>query len=663
MTPDYLLNISTLLGIIPTRFVQLAVLSLVFVSGTTMSAQIVSPTSEGNPQQKEKKQGNSSEFKIYEDTFDIRKVHYVRYDFEEEADSNRIFIDSFTLNDQAYRFIHRSNPPYIHLGRPGSPHRSAQPGEILQQTFSDIGVHTFDLYLLPMDKLLLYRQQAPITRARVHQGFNSQNTDATLQDNTVITLDFSRHFHHGKQGVLRLKRILDRGVYKDNQSKIMAFQAGLKYTPDSSMWQGALLYTFNEVTRKENGGIQNDSLIFDNDLYIKRYSIPTVLSDAQLRLTRYRITSLNRYFIASNKKLFVHDNLSYQKDIFKYYDLNIRETSDSLFYGAYLVDNRGINFSLAGQKIANDLYAGYRSAGNIQSIHAGIRYQYDQWKNDTAQKSFHLVIPHASIRAKWGTLFSSKHNVQFSLFHRRGFKWDNTLYFHSEKWGQLKLETGGSSLPPTLQQSWVYLSRIKVRDTTFSNVESFRFGGIYYAPGVNLSLGFYSNVYNRYLYWDQDAIPRQMDRALTLYEYRLQHLLHTGILYFANAVYFNASKRLDILQIPQWYTTHTLFAQHKFYNAVTRLRYGATLRYVRGGALAPGYSPLFGQYHLPKEVPDYDYYYNLDLFFLLKVPQFTIYLRLDNATDVIQQRLWHYAERWPANDWELRLGIKWVLLN
>ncbi len=637
--------------------------SLLFCPGT-IKAQIVPPGNKNPTGFKNDSSKFSGKFRIYEDAFDINNLRYFRYDFESPEDSFRIFVDSLEIDAQEYKPINLQAIPYLDLGRPGSPARPVVPASPFSRDFLETGVHAWDIYLYPAGKLYLYKQDKPLTVARVNQGFNGVNTDGTLQDNTLIKIDFSRRFAHNVQSVLHLNRILDRGFYKNDENRLMAFQTAFKLTPDSSKFQSALLYNFNELIRNEIGGVSDDSLIFDNQFYAKRLSLPVILTDANLRLTGFRLESFNRYYLTPRRKgLLLHDNLYYEREAFKFYDKQVEDSSAQLFYGNYLLDKRGMRSIWTAHKFGNELYAGLSGSKYLKYLHAGLRYRYERWNNDADRKDFHLLIPFAAAQFSYGKLLNSTHRIEASILHRKGLKWQNKLQLTLSKWGNLKLDLEGTIRAPSLQHEWIYISGKKYRDSTFSNLTSHRFAVHYILPGYGLNASVQAFWYHNYIYWDRDVQPVQVEAPVKLLSYSIQHQFHIWYIYLNNSIYYNASSDKEILLLPEWYSKHEIYAQHYFYNPLTLVRYGANVRYIRGGNLAPAYAPWLGQYHLPKQAPPYKAYYTTDLFFLLKVPQFDIYVRLDNATDLIQQRLYHNAEYWPATDWEFRMGLKWLLLN
>ncbi len=606
---------------------------------------------------------DDSSFKIYEDSFDLRNVSYHSYDFENPQDTQNIALDSLEVTDNQYELIQKQVVPYLDLGRIGSPARSIFASYNQHYAFLDLGIHTWDLYLYPTDQVRFYRQRIPIARTFVSQGINTINTSNSLQDNTLIELDFSRNIVKGKQLVLHYRRITDLGYFKENRTGITSFKTALLFSPDSTRWQSALSYSFNEVLREENGGVVDDSLILDDTLHALRFSIPNTLSDAHLRLTQYHIQSFNRYYLQRKKSTrYFHDNLSFEKTVFKYYDKNTNTEHDSLFYRTLLIDSRGISNIISEQKISNDIYFGYEMADRVHS-HLGIVGQFSRWKNDTSIRNYILLQPYAKANIKWGSMMYSSHRVLFSILDRKGYDISNHFILQKRKWGSLDLSLSLEKKPSPIQTEWLILSQRLVRDTVFKSVFTHNLGGQYAYRPAQIQFGIHIIQLVNYIYYDTASHPIQLANKLMAVEYSAKHHLHIGAFHMENQIFYTASRNLAELLIPEWSTRHDLYLQHPFYNDKTMLRYGLTLNITKGGAFAPAYNPLLGQYIANKKSYPYSGYYTTAPYLMLKVPQFTLFVRIDRAEDLIRQRLWHYAANWPAPDWEFRLGIKWILLK
>lgn len=185
------------------------------------------------------------------DTF---KIYHL---FADNPNQEYPFSDSLLNNNfQQYNPTQKRVLNYANLGNLGSAHYPLMYQSNFRQGF-DVGLHQYDLYLNPTNKIKYHNIQRPYTRAFYSQG--------ATQNDHIFRGEFSRNFKNGFNMNVDYQRINQSGQFRFQRALISAFAASLRIHPNEQ-YDAFVSFNTNTVQQQDNGGanVPSDNQFIDD---------------------------------------------------------------------------------------------------------------------------------------------------------------------------------------------------------------------------------------------------------------------------------------------------------------------------------------------------------------------------------------------------------------
>ncbi len=640
----------------------------------------------------------------------------------------------FPFSDSLLGGLHQYDPirnqrfDFANLGNLGSAARPL----LFQPTWRrgfDVGQHQFDLYQMTTADVRYYKITQAYTQAAFSQG--------TTQGDAQFNIRFSRNFANGLNFSIEHRRINNLGSYDFQRAKNSATAAGMWIHPKSGRYDGYLSFVSNAIEQQNNGGIAEDL----SEEVIPAYQVDIQLGTAnsrnankELAYTQYFYLNGGRKKVGSSKvgslqpgSTVTLDSLSSQlpdsikvdtstsqkrtgttlsstsppnpqsairnpqskRSFTLYHQIALRNesykyadaTPDTVFYGNFLVDKRGIRHYLELKKLENTL--------KLQTFKLR-----QQTLTDTSQYS--RALPKESDLLEVGLVHSAYflqqepvdtgtiHNVfltgrlNFSLGERLrlrsyahlgiganagDFRLSGELFLNLKKIGALRLEAVNQLYSPSLLPQRFYVTEQEVWKNSFGRTLETSLAGEYSLPQIRLSVGGQYHLLNNLIYFDSLGQPRQSG-TFSIVQLTAQKDFKYGPLHMDNAAFLQQTTS-DVLPLPQFYTKHSLYLEGKIFKKVMLTRIGVDARLI-APYRPPGYNPLIGQFHLQKE-QDLPFTPLLDVFLSFRVKTFRFFFKIENLLTLPLQTYYYQTANHPMPfgylNGGMRMGISWRLVD
>ena len=281
--------------------------------------------------------------------------------------------DSTLPLTQRFNPVRRNGNTIVDLGHFASPQKDisllATPNFGLQSGFNPYPFQNKDAR-----NFRFYDAKVPLTRFSYFQGSGGfVSLDALHTQNLTpgwnVTLDYSSvintEFYDGSK-----QNHLHRGT-----------SIGSFYQSPNKRFKNITTLTWNRARRNENGGMENDTLLFRDDriagkrnpdidsrgLYYPR------LSDAKSFYGARRHVTENQFYNHSGNSYVFH-KAEWNRTVFRYFDPSV----DTGFYGSgYLLSADTINDSSAWNGLNNQIGLGFKSTWNKVKIFGKVAFNHE----------------------------------------------------------------------------------------------------------------------------------------------------------------------------------------------------------------------------------------------------------------------------------------------
>lgn len=639
---------------------------------TTTPTTTTPTTTSGDPNQRQQQQQQNQQA-LYNDvdTFGVFAF------YAENPQEERPFKDSL-LNDYYQQFdpVRRRDFDWIHLGLVGS---AAQPivfQPVLRQGF-DIGLHQYDLYVTPVQRLPFYRLEKAYTNLSFTQG--------SAQPDGILLAQFSRNFAKGINYTLDYQRIsqLSQQTQFINQSnQHTTFSNGLSYKGPNGRYEGYFAYAANTINHEDNGGLITEPA--QGGDFSSPSSADVYLDDARTRHTHREIAYTHFYRVGGGVDSLGHTRRAYTLNHqfiygshkYKYYDDFAQ--SDTFFYKRFPVllnDDRGIRFYLEDRVIENSFKistfkldrkgSGKGNAAKRQRdvLEVGLRHA----RHQVSQEPVDTVLNNLFLEGRIGFQPNDRINVQGEA--HLGLLWANAgdyrlsgqLQWNTGKIGALSVQFTNQLASPAWLQSSYYLTQEPLWQNDFKKTLSTHLWATYALPKWRIRVSGGYHLLNNYIYYDTTALPRQISAPISIVQLALIKNFKLGPIYLDNVAALQKSSEEDALRLPQLFAKHSLYYQGRWFK-VLEVRFGADLRYSTN-YYANYYNPVTGQFQLQND-REVALYPALDAFFCMRVTRFRAFIKWENFTSLfIKDRLFYQTAYYGHPTAAIRWGISWRLVN
>lgn len=553
---------------------------------------------------------------------------------------------------------------------------------------------TRDAYLLTPDKVKYYNTRTPYTLLDYSQSENKSRKNET-RFNVLHTQNVSPYWN--------LTFLYDMarsdGQYNYQNSKSNTVSVYSSYSKDRVQLHTG--YISNGIQNSENGGIENDSLIFNKDneteyikvnltkthskfsnsyfyatgeyrlgrfLDLEQDTLPDVLDD--LDATQDTLTPVARTFKPVIGFIY---SFQYQKH---YKEFVENEDASSTFFGAPYYSDDYMKDSIRFNKVSNVF--------QIKQYEDSTRRASFSKRIFAGQEFFNVNTPGvADADASRNQKRFSNLYVGGGIFRQSGDFWtwnaEGKLYLVGRNVGQTEL-SGVISKPLTLfSDSLASISirgdiRNRVADylqeefysnhifwkNDFKHEQNMTVRGSFKSPKHRLELGAKYALINNYIYNDTLGKPAQTSEELLVvslfadkdFSYRNLHL-RTRLLYqkASNTAYIN------VPEFSAFVSGYYQFVVSK----VLHTQIGADVRY-HTLYYGDAYDPSTGLFHVQNETKIGNYPY-IDVYASLKLKRTNVFFKLINVGTSFLDGAYFTTPHYPMPRTTFRLGVTWAFYD
>jgi len=165
---------------------------------------------------------------------------------------------------------------------------------------------------------------------------------------------------------------------------------------------------------------------------------------------------------------------------------------------------------------------------------------------------------------------------------------------------------------------------------------------------------------NNYVYYDERAIPQQIGEPVSILQLIVEQNFKLGWLHLDNVLTLqNISE--DVIQLPEFYSKHSVYLQGILFNNVLEFQVGVDVRL--NASYAPYYyQPLVGQFILQNQQRQ-ELFPFLDAYASIKVDQFRFFVRGENVNNALTGEFYYPVAFYPQQIFYLRFGLGWRFIN
>ena len=594
------------------------------------------------------------------DTVNFDELRLDYFHFESTQDTKSVKFNALLHQDHHFDVVALQEDPHIHLGNHGSASRSLWPSVLPGHSF-DIGIHIYDPYIFREEDLVFYSLPHAYTHLFASQGKAYQNSDVSLQNNTLLDIRFSRDFQPGINFVLDYRKIKEAGSYENEISDHTAIRTGLMYQSNNSKYSSALSYCVNNIRVQQSGGIVDVSRIF-NDTFDVRGGIPVHLEAAEHRYRSNAVHWKNRYDLVRKDSNALHMNyqLSYVKPLFLSIDDMTASIADSIFYQQFLTDSRGLRHQISASTWKNTAFIEWNNP-YIRRIRAGISHANYDTDQGLHTRSFNFLTLSGNLDLQIGRWMSLDNSATIELWDHAGdFNLISLLSMPLNKWGTIHMEARLKQQEPSLLENHLEISEEMVWKNNFKKKQSTSLGAHYYHDKLGVGIGVNQQLYNNFIHFDRSAAPVQLNEVLHLTQVRGRADLQLGVIHLNNEIFYQTFTH-NVFYAPSLFSRHDVYYQNRHFSEKMFLRFGLEAHLFDAYTL-PAFQPAIGQFYDGSGTKS-DPQYLIDFYVNFLVAQFNTFIKLTNVVDLFGQQNYFLAENYPMRDWTIRFGIGWTYLD
>ena len=566
------------------------------------------------------------------------------YDFKDST------LDNFFHH---YDPVKRKGIDHLNLGNAGTSARSMTYESNPYVGFS-AGRNQYDVYNYTLDDFRFYENNVPFS--------NVSFTPVSGQQNFVVCTDFARSFSDGTSLSLNYRRIRQVGFYTNQLTKTTNFGTSLRFKGFNDKYTGFLSFLSNVNEEGNSGGITTDTL-FNQQFFNTRSNIPVFTSDANTRHQQKLYSSINYYQLNNARKGETQILLRYDLNLdFRYYKFVDDATDmaeDSLLYGTFLEEDRGIRFYDRINRLGNAAY-GYISDGDRLNIRAGIVYDRYSVNAQEVKNVFDNVFLDFKGDVPITKSIAIKTEGKLGLLDGAGdFLAKGRLDFELGKW--ITLEGGLSFYRYTPQRTHRVLilnGQDHWRNELTKPVGTDIFAS-FSIPKLNIKGSFGQSIVNNAIYFDTLASVQQYEDVFTATKLKLSNEIKFWKLGLENYLLLQAFND-NIYNLPTVSSKHNLYLQGYLFNRVLLSRLGAEVR-LTPSYTGMAYSSVIGDFHQSNE--EIEFYPMTDVYFTGQIQKFRVFLRFENINNLINDGVAFQIQDYPQFDFKFRFGFSWLLLN
>jgi hypothetical protein len=606
-------------------------------------------------------------------------------------DSTQVFpLDTGLANFENYSPLYQPHSPKIGLGNLGLAERDLlfEPSKTIG---FDVGIHTFDAYLLLPEDIQYYRARTPFTSLYLVDGGQTEQ-----MFKLVHTQNIKPNWNIG----LNYNKMGSQGLYAQQKPDHLNAAFFSWYESPNKRYNVLGNLFFNNLKAPENGSITNDSVFTSGQTALIQSAETVRLNDSRDNLRNNGFYLKQFYYLgrvdtlsnsSATSKILPTQRIAYtfsynvQKYVFLQNDIDTYHVFPDFYY-----DSGVSRDSLSVQHLQNEFSYSFYLRGksvsfvkNEAKLDLGIKedyYSYSQYVRDTLttpnlpqtgqpqiDKKESASFQDITLKAKIGYRFSDKMGLDANfqqIVQGRDF---GDYYYEAnlnlsagDKIGKIILGAyTQNSSPPLIYTSW---NTNHFRWTNnFQNVKTTSLSFNYINNKLRFNVKAEYFLINNYLYFAAepggiDASPYQASAPINLIKITASKNITFGRWHFDNYAVYQKTDNETLLRTPDLYTYSSLYYNKLLYN-VLNTTVGLDVRY-NTPYIAPSYAVGLMQFYNGPEVKFSSYPVGT-IFIKATLKRTNLFLMYDYLNQGLLSKGYYTVNRYPMPDALLKFGVLW----
>ncbi|MDX5480893.1 MAG: putative porin [Hymenobacteraceae bacterium] len=177
----------------------------------------------------------------------------------------------------------------------------------------------------------------------------------------------------------------------------------------------------------------------------------------------------------------------------------------------------------------------------------------------------------------------------------------------------------------------------------------------------HLKLGVNFTNINRYIYFNEQALPEQVSGSQRLIGAELAHHIRFGPVHFENFIAYTNTDEADKVRVPEWVFDSKLFLQGKVFGNALYGQFGVQA-YMPTGYFADAYMPVTQQFYLQNEF-ELKTYPVIDVFLNADIKTLNVFLKMSHVNYDLWEPVYFTTPYYPGMRRSFTFGIKWMFFD
>jgi hypothetical protein len=585
-------------------------------------------------------------------------------------------------NFQQYDPARSRRLDYFHLGQTGTAATPSVYEPFLRRGF-DIGLHAFDIYAIKNSDIRFYQQTKPffdgfVSAAQQTDMFQRTRFGRNFANGVNLSIDYSRINNKTLVSPPQFQKQLFGGsgvAFNPARGKIVALGIGISVNRER--YDGYFTFTSNIVGQIDNGGIDPTQDVRESNQFQLRNAL---LTDAATRHEKYEYSYL-QYFKLNRK-----DSTGEKRSYLASHQITFRDSKfqssdpftvaprsqDTMFYGSFLTDLRGIRFVLREKMLENTfslsttrqrkLTDSTKTKGQNDWFEVGLIHQFHNVNQENGGKNLQNLL----LKGRW--TFTPNDNMRletYAHFNVLGYnlgdyRLSGELFLNLKNIGNLTVKALNQLSEPTYLQDELVLTQKPFWTNNFKKTVETNLSGTIAIPRLGFEATAAYALLNNYVYYDTKAFAQQTSTPLSILQLIVNQNFKLGVFHSDNTIAFQKPTE-NIIRLPAIYTKNSLYWEGKLFKKVMLTRIGFDLR-LASKWNAPSYMPITGQF-FQQDTTTIGEYPAVDAFLSFKVKQLRLFFKMENILGGYGNPPYYQTFNAPTPEAQFRFGMRWQLLN
>ncbi len=575
------------------------------------------------------------------------------YSYFDDLDHKEPYVDSLLDNFHRYDPTRKESFDYLHLGNKGSASTS-----ILYQGNTrsglDVGIDQYRPYDIKIENFRLFDLNRPLNDLAF--------TPSQGQDNFIVNARFARGFSDGISIHIDYQRINQTGFYDNQATKLTSLGSAIQYLSESKKYRFITSYFSNNADEEFNGGILRDDL-FGLEFYEQLTSIPVVNTQNAESRRENRNFSIHQYLSLAKKgewDLEAQHRFSLLKDSYRFSDSDIDTdaATDSLIYGDFLIEQRGIRSYWKTDQVQN--YIGMKlGRGDLIRVFAGLEHSYIRNNYESVGADENSLFLNTGLRTQLAKYIDLKSELRLGLLDYVGdFDIGGSLSFSTNIF-QIAGKFEAYRRTPSITSRYFEVNGLALWDNpALAKPFGTKLGATLSIPKSKTSVELNQSVETNLIYFINDqAEPLQTSSGISTTSFLVTQKLGLWKLKYDISLLYQIFSE-DLFGLPPLSFKHKLYIEDRIFNNNMLIQLGVDHRFIQFNQ-GLSYSPVNARFYTTGD--DFDPYNLYDIFLNFKISEFRVFLVQENMLGLFGNSFNAMLPNYTDYGSRFRLGVRWFL--